>query len=134
MQRMIEPMKHYDAYLLSFRKTHISEIYIRIGPYVATIQQKIRGKAMGAGILWSALSFVDNWNFSASDVTVGYAEEGEDGTVKSITLIHEDLYHEGTKDPRTILPIFIDDEKDRAMLAQHIVGVQIVDWKEDEIG
>ncbi|WP_126429990.1 hypothetical protein [Brevibacillus marinus] len=107
----------------------LCEVYIRISSYVATIQRRVNHHLAGAGLLWDALSVVVGGEFSPRDVTVGFATQGKDGRIASLELIHEELYYPGTQDPRSTLKIFLDDEKDWAFLARHIVGVQIASEK-----
>lgn len=115
-------MKNYISFEMPEHTIHISEVYVRIGEHVATIQHKIGGNCLGESILNSAIRHVADWEFSTKDVKFGSATDNEDGVAISLT-----LYHENSGRPLTI---HFDEDDDR-ILRDHIVGAQIVNWQED---
>lgn len=86
---MMESMKYYNAFEMPERTVHTTEVYVRIGKHVATIQHKIGGNCSGESILNSAISHVADWEFCSKEVKVGSAVDNDEGVAISLTLYHE---------------------------------------------
>ncbi|QDS32501.1 hypothetical protein [Brevibacillus brevis] len=119
---MNESMKNYVYSEMPVRKIQTALVSIRMGRYVGTIQYRISDLATGSYILQDAIDYVTNWKFDASEIKVGSVIENGEGVVKSLILNHEESGE----------PFKIDFPDGNGVLRNHIVGVQITDWKEDE--